>query len=119
MLGVRGSAESQQTSRAARQVDETASRRRGQREEDFAARKRGQAKDEADVGAEAAARHEHEALAPFGELIRELHRDAAAERVADDRRAIEAERATEVTERAGERAERVVAGALRRPAVAR
>ena len=67
---------------------------------------------------EAAAGDEHEALAALGELVGELHRDAAAERVADDRRALVAERGQQVAHAAGVRAERVVAARRRRLAVA-
>ena len=51
-------------------------------------------------------------------LVRELHRDAAAERLADDRGALDAEHAEEVAQRRGEVAERVVARRRRRVAVA-
>ena len=40
------------------------------------------AQQRADLAAQAAARHEHEPLDPLGELVEELHRHAAAERVA-------------------------------------
>ena len=70
------------------------------------------------LAAEAAAGDEHEALDALGELVGELHRDAAAERVADDRRALVPERDEQVAHAAGERAERVVAARLGRRAVA-
>ena len=58
--------------------------------------------------AETAAGDEHEPLAALGELVGELHRDAAAERVPDDRDAVVAERGQQVADAAGVRAERVV-----------
>ena len=67
---------------------------------------------------EAAARHEDEALAALGELVGELHRDPAAERVADDRRPVVAERDHRVADGARVGAERVVAARLGRLAVA-
>ena len=67
---------------------------------------------------EAAARDQHEPLAALRELVGHLHRHAAAERVADDRAAVVAERAEEVANAAGVGAERVVAARLRRFAVA-
>ena len=67
---------------------------------------------------EAAAGDEREALAALRELVGELHRDAAAERVADDGRLLVAEGEADVAQAAGERAERVVAARLRRLAVA-
>ena len=70
------------------------------------------------LAAEAAAGDEHEALAALGELVGELHRDPAAERVADDRRAVVAERDHRVAHGARVGAERVVAARLRRLAVA-
>ena len=71
-----------------------------------------------DLAAEPAAGDEREALAALRELVGELHRDAAAERVADDGRALVAERERDVAEPARKRAERVVAARLRRLAVA-
>ena len=53
------------------------------REHELGARQRERTQQEVDLVAEPAARHEHEPLAPLGELIRELHRDAATERLAD------------------------------------
>ena len=70
------------------------------------------------LAAEAAAGDEHEALAALGELVGELHRDPAAERVADDRRAVVAERDHRVADGARVGAERVVAARLGRLAVA-
>ena len=62
---------------------------------------RRRAQDRADLRAEAAAGDEHEPLDHLGELVGELHRDPAAERVADERRALVAER--ERADRAGRR----------------
>ena len=84
-------------------------RRRG--DEEVGAREGGGAQDRADLGAEPAAGDEDEALDQLGELVGELHRDAAAERVADERRALVAEDEQQVAQAAGERAERVVARA--------
>ena len=70
------------------------------------------------LAAEAAAGDQDEALAALGELVGELHRDAAAERVADDRRAVVAERDHRVADGARVCAERVVAARLGRLAVA-
>src|SRR4051794_9829995 len=67
---------------------------------------------------EAAARDEHQALAPLGVLVGELHGDAAAERVAGEGRPLELERAHEVAQHVGHAAQRVVAGALGRAAMA-
>ena len=50
-----------------------------QREHELRARQREQAQQEVDLVAQPAARHEHEPFAALGELVRELHRDAAAE----------------------------------------
>ena len=52
------------------------------------------------LAAEAAAVHEHEPLAALGELVGELHHDAAAERVPDERRALVAERDHQVADAA-------------------
>src|SRR5438034_6040319 len=61
---------------------------------------------------EAAARDQDQTLAALGELIRELHRDAAAERVPDDRGARNPEHLEEVADAVRVRAERVVAARL-------
>ena len=50
---------------------------------------RGAAKQRAHLVAEAAARDQRQALGALGELVEELHRDPAAERVADDRGALD------------------------------
>ncbi len=71
-----------------------------------------------DLAPEATARDEHEAFAALGELIGELHRDPAAERVADDGRAVVAESHHRVAYGARVGAERVVATRLGRLAVA-
>ena len=70
---------------------------------------RGGAQQQVDLVAEPAAGDEPEPLAALGELVGELHRDAAAERVADDRDVVVAERGQEVADAAGVGAERVVA----------
>ena len=67
---------------------------------------------------EAAAVDQHQALAALGELVGELHRDPAAQRVADDRRALVAESDHRVADGARVGAERVVAARLGRLAVA-
>ena len=64
-----------------------------------------------------AARHEHEPLAALGELVGELHRDPAAERVPDHGHALVAERRQHVAHAARVRAERVVPARRRRLAV--
>ena len=66
---------------------------RGQRRQHVVgARQRGGAQQQVDVAAEAAAGDQHEPLGALGELVGELHRDAAAERVADHGDAVVAER---------------------------
>jgi hypothetical protein len=62
-----------------------------------------------DLTAQAAAGDEHQALASLRELVAELHRDGAAERVADHGNAVVPERGQQVPHAAGVRAERVVA----------
>ena len=92
---------------------------RGQRRQHVVgARQRGGAQQEVDLAAEPAAGDEHEPLGALGELVGELHRDAAAERVPDDRHALVAERGDDVARAAGVRAERVVAARRGRLAVA-
>ena len=71
-----------------------------------------------DLLAEAAAGDQREPFDPLGELVEELHRDAAAERVSDDRRALDADRGQEVADARGMGAERVVAAGRGRVAVA-
>ena len=70
------------------------------------------------VAAEAAARHEHQALASLGELVGKLHGDPAPERVPDDRHPLVTERGEEVAHSGGVRAERIVAARRRGLAVA-
>ena len=70
-----------------------------------------------DLATEPAAGNEHEPLAALGELVGELHRDPAAERVADDRRAVVAEGDHRVANRARIGAQRVVTARLRGLAV--
>ena len=76
------------------------------------------AQEDADLAAEPAARDQHQPLGHLRELVGQLHRDAAAERVADDRRAVVADRAHQVADAAGVGAERVVAARLGGVAVA-
>src|SRR6185436_4553899 len=75
-------------------------------------RQREQAQQEVDLLAQAATRNEHQAFGALGELVRELHRNAAAERLTDQRRALVTQREHEVTNPARERPERVVAARL-------
>ena len=69
---------------------------------------RGGAQQQVDLAAEPAAGDEHEPLTALRELVGELHRDAAAERVPDDRHAVVAERGQQVADAAGVGAQRVV-----------
>ena len=74
------------------------------------------AQDRADVGAEAAAGDQHQALDQLRKLVGELQRDTAAEGVPDQRGPLVAERQQQVAQAAGEAAERVVpAAGLREP----
>ena len=68
--------------------------------------------DEVDLPAQAAAGDQHQAVHPLGEEVEELHRDAAAERVPDERDPLDAEVVEQVAQGRGVRAERVVAGGL-------
>jgi hypothetical protein len=70
-----------------------------------------------DLLAEAARTDEGQALHPLGELVGELHGDAATERVADDGDAVVAERVEQVAQSVRVRAEGVVAARLGRRAV--
>ena len=81
-------------------------------------RQRGRAQQRADLLAEAAARDQRQPLHALGELVEELHRHAAAERVPDDRRAIDPDRGEQVADAGGVGAERVVAARRRGVAVA-
>src|SRR5437764_1316995 len=56
----------------------------GQRQQGRGTRQGGAAEQGTDLPAEAAARDEDETLGALGELVEELHRHAAAERVADE-----------------------------------
>ena len=89
-----------------------------ERQHPLRAGQRGRAQQRADAVAQAAARDEDEALAQLGVLIGELHRHAAAQRVPDDRRALDADQLQQVADAAGEGAQRVVAARLGRGAVA-
>ena len=68
----------------------------------------GGAQEQVDLLAEAAAGDQPETLAALGELVGELHRDPAAERVADDRHVLVAESGQQVAHAARVGAERVV-----------
>ena len=90
-------------------VDDAAKARRTEpREDDVGAGQSGRAKHAVELAAETPARHEHEALDHLGEEIRELHRDAAAERVADERDARLLETDEEIAHDGGVRAGRVL-----------
>ena len=80
----------------------------------FGSRKRRRSEQRVELATEAAARHEDEALAALGELVRELHRDPAAQRVPDDRSARLAERAEQVAHRVRVGPERIVSPRLGR-----
>ena len=54
----------------------------------FGSRQRRRPEQRVDLATEAAARHQDEALAALGKLVGELHGDAAAQRVPDDRPAL-------------------------------
>ena len=88
-----------------------------QRQQQRHSRQRRRAQQRADLAAEPAAGDQHEALDALRELVEELHRHAAAERVPDERRAVDADRGEQVTDARGVRAERVVAARRRRVAV--
>ena len=91
---------------------------RQQRQDDLRTRKSGRAQQGMDLLAEAAARDEHETLAPLGELVGELHGDPAAERVADYARALDVEGDEQVADAGGVCTERVVPARLGRITVA-
>ena len=78
-------------------------------DEEVGAGERGGAQDRAHLGAEPAAGDQHQAFDHLRELVGELHRDAAAERVTDHGGALVAERQQQVAQAAGQRADRVVA----------
>src|SRR5664279_4207839 len=71
------------------------------------------------LGPEAAAGHQHQPVAPLGELVGELQRHATAERVADQDAALLAEVVEQVAQAAGEGPEAVVAAVLAGVAVTR
>ncbi len=89
-----------------------------QRQQPRDPRQRGGAQQRADLAPEPAARDQDEPLDALRELVEELHRDAAAERVPDDRRALDPDRGEQVADAGGVRAERVVASWRGRVAVA-
>jgi hypothetical protein len=94
-----------------------AGRARDERQHPLRAGQRSRAQQRAHAVAEAAARDEDEALAQLGVLIGELHRHAAAQRVPDDRGALEADQLQQVAHAAGEGPQGVVAAGLGRGAV--
>jgi hypothetical protein len=81
---------------------------RGERQQRGGARERGAAQQRADVAPEAAAGDQHQPLGALGELVEELHRHATAERVSDDRRALDAEHRQQVADAGRVCPERVV-----------
>ena len=89
-----------------------------QRQRQAGAGQRRGAQHEMDLAAQAAAAHEHHPVDLLGVLVGELHRDAAAERVPDDRRRVDPQRDQQVAHARGVRAQRVVAARLGRQAVA-
>ena len=72
---------------------------------------------QAELAAETATVDEHEPLAQLGELVGELHRDAAAEGVPHEGRAVVPERREQVAQAARGGAKRVVPAGLRGRAV--
>src|SRR5215218_8951679 len=86
--------------------------RRDQRQHQLRARQRDGPQERADLAPEAAAGDQHQPAHELRELVGDLHRDAAAERVPDDRGALVAQREHQVADEAGVGAERVVAGRL-------
>ena len=89
-----------------------------QRKHELGARKAGRPQQRGDLATQAAAAHEHQPLAVLGELVGELHRHAAAERVPDERRPLMAEGDQQIADPVRVRAQRVVAARLGRLAVA-
>ena len=87
------------------------------RQHDLRQRQRGRAQQQAQVPAQAAAVHQHQALAALRELVGQLHRDPATQRVAHEGRALMAERHHQVPHAAGMGAQRVVTARLRGLAV--
>ena len=83
-----------------------------QRQHPLRSGQRGCSQERADLAAQAAAVHQHQPLAALRELVGQLHRDAAAERVPDECGAVVAQRHEHVPHAAGVRAERVVAARL-------
>ena len=83
-----------------------------QRHELFGSGEAAQPKDPADLPTESAGTDEHESVAQIGVLIGELHGDATAEALPDDRCAVDAENGHEVAQTARHGAQRVVAHRL-------
>ena len=90
----------------------------GGADEEVGAGQRRGAEDRPHLGAEAAAGDQHQPFDHLRELVGELERDAAAEAVADQGRAVVAEGDHQVAQAARQAAEAVVAAARRRLAVA-
>ena len=78
------------------------------RDDELRAGQGGAAQQRVHGAAQAAAGDEDEPLGVLREEVGELHRDAAPERVADERRPLVAEREQQVARRGGQRADRVV-----------
>ena len=78
----------------------------GCRDEELGTGQSRRPQDRADVRPEAAAGDQHQPLDHLRKLVGELHRDAAAERVADQGRPLVAEGQHQVAEAAGEGAQR-------------
>ena len=85
---------------------------REQREHELRSRQRRQAQEEVDLRAEPTAVDQNETFAALRELVRQLHRDTAAERVADECRALVSESDQQIAHPTCVRAERVVASRL-------
>ena len=91
--------------------------RHEERQHELGAGQRGGAQQQVDLPAQPARGDEHEPLRALRELVGELHRHAAAERVPDDRHVIVPEGGEQVAHPARVGAERVVAARLSRGAV--
>ena len=87
---------------------------RDQRKHHFGTGQRGGAEHQMNLSPQPAARDQHQPLGERRVLVRELHRDATAERVPDDRGAPMPERDEQVAHAGGVRPERVVAPRLGR-----
>ena len=90
---------------------------RQHRQHELGSRQRGHAEQQVDLLAEPAAVDQDQPIAALGELIGELHRDTAAERVPDERRPVVTEGDQQIAHAARVGAERVVASGLGRAAM--